>query len=332
MDVVDYRKRNYPGDKFLEEVLCISSALVLGTCGWRVAMEESKLLQTGSVPAKDATSLVAIEPSWIKEFKDHSREWRRLFSEMMGTYLLLIAAIGPVMVDGYARGAIGRAAAVTAPGLMVAAIILFMGTVSGAHLNPVVTLAFALRKEFPWRRVPGYLLAQIAGATLAPLTLWAILGKTGSFGMTEVMAHTGVAQGIALETILTFGLVSTILGTASGAQNVGALSAFAVGGYIVLAGLWESPVTGASMNPFRSLGPAIVAGNFRDIIVFLVGPTLGSLAAVGSAWILRGPGGDLIASRAAQGSLEPILVRQVRNEDLAVPTRKSDEKEDEGKR
>ncbi len=296
-------------------------------------MDESKLIGTERVNANGTTTVMAVEPFWINEFKDHSREWRRLFSETMGTYLLLVAAIGPVMVDGYASGSIGRAAAVTAPGLMVAAIILFMGTVSGAHLNPVVTLAFALRKEFPWRRVPGYLLAQLVGATLAPLTLWAVLGKTGSFGMTEVMAHTSIAQGIALETILTFGLVSTILGTASGAQNVGALSAFAVGGYIVLAGLWESPVTGASMNPFRSLGPAIVAGNYRDIVVFLIGPTLGSLAAVGSAWILRGRGGDLVASRAAQGTLEPILVRRgTQQENPAEPIGESKVREDDGKR
>ncbi len=266
-------------------------------------MEDSKLTPATRV----ATAVVVSEPRWISEFKDYSKEWRRLFAELMGTYLLLVAAIGPVMVDGYDRGSIGRAAAVTAPGLMVAAIILFMGTVSGAHLNPVVTLAFALRREFPWKRVPGYLLAQIAGATLAPLSLWAVLGNTGSFGMTEMIKGMGVLQGTALEALLTFALVSTILGTASGAQNVGALSAFAVGGYIALAGLWASPMTGASMNPFRSLGPAIVAGDYRDIAVYLVGPTLGALLAVGAAWILRGPGGDPTAARAAQGTLEPIL-------------------------
>jgi aquaporin Z len=278
-------------------------------------MSEDPVSGAAKVVTAGGTPMIVTEPSWLAEFRDLKREWRRLFSELIGTYLLLVAAVGPVMVDGYIKGSVGRAAAVTAPGLMVAAMILFMGTVSGAHLNPVVTLAFALRREFPWRRVPGYLVAQIVGAVLAPATLWAILGKVGSFGMTELAAKTGVVQGISLECILTFGLVSTILGTASGAQNVGALSAFAVGGYIVLAGLWESPVTGASMNPFRSLGPAIVAGNYTDIGVYIAGPLLGALLAVGAAYILRGPGGDPVAARAAQGTLEPVFVRLSKQED-----------------
>jgi aquaporin Z len=136
--------------------------------------------------------------------------------------------------------AISRSAAVTAPGLLVMAIILFMGAVAGAHLNPAVTFASSLRADFPWRRLPGYLLAQLAGATLACLFLWAVYGKLGLLGATEPGAGIGDWQAMLTELLLTVGLVSTILATASRAQNVGALSPVAVGGYIVLAGLWSS--------------------------------------------------------------------------------------------
>ena len=129
----------------------------------------------------------------------------------------------------------------TAPGLMVMAIILFMGAVSGAHLNPAVTLAFSARGDFPWRRVPGYIIVQLAGATLACLFLWAVLGKLGELGATEPGPGFSDTEAMLIELVLTVGLVSTILGTASTAQNVGPLSALAVGGYIILAGPLVEP-------------------------------------------------------------------------------------------
>jgi glycerol uptake facilitator-like aquaporin len=136
---------------------------------------------------------------------------------------------------------------------MVAAIILFMGTVSGAHLNPAVSIGFALRGDFPWRRVPAYVVAQFAGAVLATLLLWALIGKQGSAGLT--LPGTGISAATAMlwEVVLTAGLVSVILGTASGAQQIGPLAAIGVGSYIALAGLWGSPVSGASMNPAAAL-------------------------------------------------------------------------------
>src|SRR4029077_20183767 len=211
-------------------------------------------------------------------------------------------------VDALSRGAISRTAAVAAPGLMVMAIILFMGAVSGAHLNPVVTLAFSLRRDFPWRRVPGYLLAQLAGATLACLFLWALYGKVGALGATEPGAGISDWQAMLIELALTVGLVSTILGTASRAQNVGALSAIAVGGYIILAGLWSSPISGASMNPARSFGPDMALADFSHYWVYVVGPLLGAAVAVGVAWVLRGPGGDIGGVAAAQGALGTLRV------------------------
>jgi aquaporin Z len=186
---------------------------------------------------------------------------------------------------------------------MVAAIILFMGTVSGAHLNPAVSIAFALRGDFPWKRVPAYIVAQFLGAILATLLLWALIGKQGSAGLT--LPGQGISTGTAMvwELILTAGLVSVILGTASGAQNLGALAALGVASYIALAGLWGSAVSGASMNPARSLGPALVKGDWTAWWAYLIGPIAGGIVAVGIAFVLRGPGGDRSGTAAATGTL-----------------------------
>lgn len=250
-------------------------------------------------------SLLALESPRPAGFDDPGHEWRRLFSELFGTLLLVLAGAGAVVVGAVSHGQISRTAAVAAPGLTVMAVILFMGAVSGAHLNPAVTIAFSLRGDFPWRRVPGYLTAQLAGATLACLLLWGLYGKVGMLGATE--PGKGIADWKALltELALTVGLVSTILGTASRAQNVGPLSAVGVGGYIILAGLWSSPISGASMNPARSFGPDLVLNHFTHLWLYLIGPLAGALIAVAIAWILRGPGGDPGGITAARGTLDP---------------------------
>lgn len=255
-------------------------------------------------------ALLALEVPAGLDFDDPALEWRRLFSEMLGTFLLVMAGAGAVVVAALSGGAIGRNAAVTAPGLTVMAVILFMGGVSGAHLNPVVSIAFALRRDFPWRRCLGYVLAQLAGATLACLFLLAALGDKGRLGATLPGPRIHEWQALLIETALTAGLVSTILGTASTAQNVGALSALAVGGYIVLAGLWSSPISGASMNPARSFAPDLVRGNFTSYWVYVVGPLAGAGLAVLSAYVLRGPGGDPGGRRAGAGVLELLKRRR----------------------
>jgi aquaporin Z len=238
------------------------------------------------------------------DFWDDSYEGRRLFSELLGTFFLVLVAVGGGMVNArFGGNAVPYTARVVAPALMVAAIILFMGTVSGAHLNPAVSVAFAARGDFPWKRVPAYIIAQFLGAALATLLLWALIGKQGSAGLT-LPGH-GVSTGIALvwELILTTGLVSVILGTSSGAQQIGPLAAIGVGAYIALAGLWGSPVSGASMNPARSLGPALVLSNWTSWWAYLAGPVAGGVIAVGFAYVLRGHGGGHSGTAAAQGTL-----------------------------
>jgi len=242
-----------------------------------------------------------------RNFDDPALEWRRLFSEVLGTFLLVLAGAGGGVVNAVSNGQISRAAAVTAPGLTVLAVILFMGAISGAHLNPAVSIAFAVRGNFPWLRVPGYIIAQLVGSTLAVLLLRAIFGNVGMLGATEPGPGISDWQAVLVEFVLTAGLVSTILGTASRAQNLGPISAFGVGAYIILAGLWSSPISGASMNPARSFGPDLVLWNFSHYWVYLVGPIAGALVAVGIAFILRGRGGGLSGIEAAQGKLDEIL-------------------------
>ena len=254
------------------------------------------------------------------DFWDNRYEGRRLFSEVLGTFFLVLVAAGSTMVDHRFPGSIPLAVQVTVPGMMVAAIILFMGAVSGAHLNPAVTLSFALRGDFPWRRVPAYLVAEFLGASLGALLLWGLLGKFGTAGLT-LPGH-GVTNLTALltEVVLTVGLVSVILGTASGAQQIGPIAALGVGFYIALAGLWAAPVSGASMNPARTLGPALVFGHWTSWWVYVVGPIVGGIIAVGIAYVLRGPGGGTFGTHAAQGTLGSAWTPQTIGNPDPAPT------------
>ena len=223
----------------------------------------------------------------------------------LGVFLVLVAAGGGMMSQAFPN-TISRSAAVVAPGLMVMGIILFMGKVSGAHLNPAVSIAFALRRDFPWWRVPATSSCSCR-ATLACLFLKAVVNVSATYG-SNYPAH-GYSAGAAfwMEFILTLGLVSVILGTASGAQNVGLFGAIGVGVYIALAGLWGSPISGTSMNPARTFGPDLVGRDFTSYWVYVAGPLAGAVLAVLIAFVLRGAGGGRSGSGAAQGELNTMI-------------------------
>jgi aquaporin Z len=236
------------------------------------------------------------------DFEDGRLEYRRLFSEAWGTFLLVAVAAGGGVVGALPFGSgLTLAMKALAPGMMVMAIIFFMGTISGAHLNPAVTLAFAVRGNFPWRRVPGYIVAQFIGAVLACLVLQWLFGGILN-GATEPAQ--GISPWVAMltEMGLTMGLVSVILGTASGARNIGIAGAIAVGSYIGLVSVWAAPVSGASMNPIRSFAPELVGGDLSHYWVYLVGPIAGAMAAVCFEFILRGK-----ATRAGAAAAQGIL-------------------------
>jgi len=245
----------------------------------------------------------------VADFKNPKQEWRRLFSEFYGTFFLVLVAAGGGMMSQAFPETISRTAAVVAPGLMVLGIILFMGKISGAHLNPAVTLAFSLRGDFPWRRVPGYIVVQLLGATLAAWVLQPIIGVSASYGSNYPADGYTSFQAFLMEALLTLGLVSVILGTASGAQNVGVIGAIGVGGYIALAGLWGSPISGTSMNPARTFGPDLASLDFSDYWVYVAGPIAGAVVAVLLAFVLRGYGGGRSGSEAAQGVLDTEVPR-----------------------
>ena len=248
-----------------------------------------------------------VEP--LADFQNPRQEWRRLVSELVGTFFLVLVAAGGGMMSQAFPETISRTAAVVAPGLMVMAIILFMGKVSGAHLNPAVTLAFSLRGDFPWRRVPGYIVAQLAGAALAAWFLQSVIHVSATFGSNYPAEGYSSFDAFLMEAVLTLGLVSVILGTASGAQNVGVIGALGVGAYIALAGLWGSPISGASMNPARTFGPDLVGLDFTDYWVYVAGPLTGAVIAVGLAFVLRGYGGGQRGAEAAQGVLDTEVPR-----------------------
>jgi aquaporin Z len=235
------------------------------------------------------------------DFLDSAHEWRRLFAETWGTFLLVVVAAGAGVVGIQSGGAITLSMRAIAPGIMVMAIIYFMGAVGGAHLNPAVTLAFAARRNFPWRRVPGYIGAQFIGGIAATAFLRAMFGMIGLLGATTPGPGISDFRALIMEILLTTGLVSTILGTASGARNIGSNGALAVGGYIALAGLWAAPISGASMNPVRSFAPDLIRGDLITTWIYIAGPLVGAIIAVGFEWILKGKA-TTAGTLAAQGA------------------------------
>jgi aquaporin Z len=213
-------------------------------------------------------------------------EARRLFAELLGTFALTFVAAGGEVIAVISGGEVSPAARAVAPGLLVMALIYTLGSQSGAHFNPVVTLAFTLRQDFPWRRVPSYWVAQIVGAVLAALLLRVLFGLVGHLGAT--LPRHGTIEALVMEVVLTFLLVTVILGTATNHRLTGPNAAIAVGGTIALIGLFAAPISGASMNPARSLGPFLVSGQLADAWIYIVGPLAGALLAVLVAWVLRG--------------------------------------------
>jgi aquaporin Z len=205
-------------------------------------------------------------------------EVRHLVAELFGAFALTFVAAGGEVIAAWSGGEVSPAARAVAPGLLVMALIYAIGEASGAHFNPAVTFAFCLRRSFPWRRAPGYWVAQFAGALLAGLLLRLLFGLQGEAGMTK--PHGGAVTALGMEVLLTCFLVTVILGTATQYQVIGPNAALAVGGTIALCGLFAGPVSGASMNPARSLGPAVAAGALSDAWVYLAGPLTGAVLAV----------------------------------------------------
>lgn len=212
---------------------------------------------------------------------------RRLAAEALGTYCLVFAGTGAIVIDGVAGGVIGHGGVAAAFGLVVAIMIFAVGHLSGAHLNPAVTAGFATGRHFPLREVAPYWAAQVAGAVLASLSLRALFGIEQGLGATHP-SHVGQLGALSLEAGMTAVLMVVILAVATDTRAVGSLAAIAVGATIALEALVVGPITGASMNPARSLAPALVAGDWTDLWLYLVGPLVGALVGVGVYEVMRG--------------------------------------------
>jgi MIP family channel proteins len=213
---------------------------------------------------------------------------RRMTAEFLGTYALVFAGTGAIVIDEISGGAISPMGIGIVFGLTVMAMIYAVGHISGAHINPAVTFGFALVRHFPWRDVPWYWTAQLAGAVAASLSLRAMFGLVADMGAT--LPAGSAVQSLGLEVVVSFFLMLVIMAVATDMRAVGQAAAIAIGATVGLEAIFAGPISGASMNPARSLAPAIVAGNFTDHWVYWVGPLVGMGMAAGCYRLLRGDG------------------------------------------
>ena len=209
---------------------------------------------------------------------------RSLLAEAIGTFALVFAGCGAIMVDAKTH-ALGHVGVAICFGLVIMVMIYAVGHISGAHFNPAVTLAFATSRHFPALRVPAYWAAQLAGALAAALVLRTSLGDVAHVGATLPSGSDG--QALLWEGVLTFFLMFVIIAVATDTRAVGEAAAIAIGGTVGLDAMFGGPITGASMNPARSLGPAIAAGDLTSVWVYLAAPCLGAVLAAAAYRFLR---------------------------------------------
>lgn len=208
----------------------------------------------------------------------------RVLAEAVGTFCLVFAGTGAIVVDAQ-TGALGHVGVCLVFGLVVMAMISSFGHVSGAHINPAVTVAFWVSGRFPARRVPGYVVAQCAGAVAASLLVRALFPASETLGAT--LPSGTVAQSFVMEVVLSFVLMLVILSVALGPKEVGLFASIAIGGTVAFDALVGGPVSGASMNPARSLGPAVVSGEMRALWVYFAAPVVGMLGAIPAYRVTR---------------------------------------------
>ncbi len=214
---------------------------------------------------------------------------RSLLAEVIGTFTLVFAGCGAIMVDAK-TGALGHVGVAITFGLVIMVMIYAVGHISGAHFNPSVTFAFAVSRHFPWTRLPLYWAAQLVGALAAALVLRGSLGDLAHVGAT--LPSGSDAQAFLWETVLTFFLMFVIMAVATDTRAIGEAAAIAIGATVGMDAMFGGPITGASMNPARSLGPAIAASDFTSIWVYLTAPLLGATLAAVTYQFLRGEDDD----------------------------------------
>jgi aquaporin Z len=205
-------------------------------------------------------------------------DMRRYWAEVFGTFALVFAGTGAIVINDVSKGAVSHVGIAITFGLIVMAMIYALGDISGAHLNPAVTIGFWLSGRFSLKLVPFYVVSQLAGALLASGLLRLLLGNHATLGAT-IPAGSDL-QSIGFEVILTAILMLVILAVSTGPKEASLMAGVAIGGVVALEAMFAGPICGASMNPARSLAPAVVAGNVASLWVYLAGPLLGAALAV----------------------------------------------------
>ena len=203
---------------------------------------------------------------------------RKCFAELIGTFILVFCGTGAIIINHISAGAITHVGIAITFGLVVLGMIYSLGDISGAHLNPAVTLAFSVSGRFPFKNVGGYVLFQIIGALLASLTLYLLFPTETNLGATLPAGSN--LQSFVLEAILTFILMFVILKVSSGAKEKGITAGIAIASVVGLEALFAGPISGASMNPARSLGPAVISGHADHLWIYILAPVAGAVSAV----------------------------------------------------
>ncbi|MCB1206417.1 MAG: MIP family channel protein [Verrucomicrobiae bacterium] len=213
---------------------------------------------------------------------------QKALAEFLGTFTLVFAGTGAIIINAESGGVIGHPGIALTFGLVVLAMIYTFGDISGAHLNPAVTLAFAAARRFSWREVPAYLVSQVAGALCASYFLKTLFPGGSSLGATLPAGET--YQSFLLELVLTLILMLVILSVSTGAKEKGITAGIAIGAVIGLEAMFAGPISGASMNPVRSLGPALASGQTGHLWIYLAAPVIGALLAIPLCLGVRGSG------------------------------------------
>lgn len=210
---------------------------------------------------------------------------KRLISEIIATFALVFCGTGAMVINDFTGGSVTHVGVAITFGLIVMGMIYAFGDISGAHMNPAVTIGFAYAKKFPWKEVPGYVLAQLIGAFLASGLLLYLFPESETLGAT--LPGLSAMKVFIFEIILTFFLMVVIINVSTGSKEIGVVAGIAIGSIVLLEAMFAGPITGASMNPARSIAPAVVSGNLADLWIYIFAPIIGCLLAVVSCKLVK---------------------------------------------
>ncbi|MDA9317054.1 MIP family channel protein [Polaribacter sp.] len=210
---------------------------------------------------------------------------KKYISEFIGTFSMIFCGTGAMTVNEVTGGDVTHVGIAITWGLIVMAMIYAFGETSGAHFNPAVTIAFAYAKKFAWKEVPKYIIAQILGAFAASLILWYLFPTSENLGAT--IPTVDVGRAFVMELLLSFFLMVVIINVSTGSKEIGIIAGIAVGAVVLLEAMFAGPITNASMNPARSIAPAIVAGKMQHLWMYILAPILGAILAVISCKLVK---------------------------------------------